>query len=162
MSIKAKEEKNYEQDLLDAQAQATDNLAGWQKALADYQNLQKEQEKKLANLKTFLSLDIIGQLLPIFDNYQLALSHIPEAEKKLAWAIGLEHVFKLWEAFLRDQGVKEISALGQKFDPEYHESIGQIQNKDLADQEIVEVKLIGYSYQDQILRPSKVIINNLI
>lgn len=142
--------------------EAAANLAGWQKALADYQNLQKEQEKKLSNLKTFLSLDVIGQLLPIFDNYQLALSHIPETEKQKAWAVGLEHIFKLWESFLNEQGVKEIEALGKKFDPEYHESIGQVENKDLADQEIVEVKQLGYSYQDQVLRPSKVIINNLI
>src|SRR3989339_518233 len=97
-----------------------------------------------------------------FDNYQIALSHIPEADKKQAWAIGLEHTFKLWESFLNEQGVKEIEARGKKFDPEYHESIGQVENKDLADQEIVEVKQIGYSYQDQVLRPSKVIINNLI
>jgi len=146
----------------DFKKQAAENLAGWQKALADYQNLQKEHEKKLSNLKTFLSLDVIGQLLPIFDNYQLALSHIPDTEKQQAWAIGLEHVFKLWESFLNEQGVKEIEALGKKFDPEYHESIGQVENKDLADQEIVEVKQVGYSYQDQVLRPSKVIINNLI
>ncbi len=141
--------------------QAAENLAGWQKALADYQNLQKEHEKKLSNLKTFLSLDIVGQLLPIFDNYKIALNHIPDTEKQQAWAIGLEHIFKLWEVFLNEQGVKEIEALGKKFDPEYHESIGQVENKALADQEIVEVKQIGYSYQDQVLRPTKVIINNL-
>ena len=145
----------------DFKKQAAENLAGWQKALADYQNLQKEHEKKLTNLKTFLSLDIVSQLLPIFDNYKIALSHIPEADKKQAWAIGLEHTFKLWESFLNEQGVKEIEARGKKFDPEYHESIGQVENKDLADQEIVEVKQIGYSYQDQVLRPTKVIINNL-
>lgn len=149
-------------EIAELKQEAAENLAGWQKALADYQNLQKEHEKKLTNLRTFLSLDIIGQLLPIFDNYQLALSHVPETEKQQAWAIGLEHVFKLWESFLREQGVQEIEALGKKFDPEYHESIGQIENKDLADQEIVEVKLIGYSYQGQVLRPSKVIINNLV
>lgn len=149
-------------EIAELKQEAAENLAGWQKALADYQNLQKEQEKKISNLKTFLSLDIIGQLLPIFDNYKLALSHIPEQEKNQAWAIGLEHIFKLWESFLNDQGVEEIKALGEKFDPEYHESIGQTENKDLADQEIVEVKLSGYKYQDQVLRPSKVIINNLI
>lgn len=142
--------------------EAAENLAGWQKALADYQNLQKDHEKKLSNLKVFLSLDVINQLLPIFDNYKLALSHIPDIEKQQAWAIGLEHIFKLWESFLNEQGVKEIEALGKKFDPEYHESIGQVVNKDLADQQIVEVKQLGYSYQDQVLRPSKVIINNLI
>ena len=56
----------------DFKKQAAENLAGWQKALADYQNLQKEHEKKLTNLKTFLSLDIVSQLLPIFDNYKIA------------------------------------------------------------------------------------------
>lgn len=149
-------------EIEDLKKQAAENLAGWQKALADYQNLQKDHEKKLASLKIFLSLDVVSQLLPIFDNYKIALSHIPEKDMQQAWAIGLEHIFKLWEAFLREQGVKEIEAKGKKFDPEYHESIGQIENKDLADQEIVEVKLIGYSYQDQVLRPSQVIINNLI
>src|SRR3989339_2118356 len=148
-------------EIEDLKKQVAENLAGWQKALADYQNLQKEHEKKLTNLKTFLSLDIVSQLLPIFDNYKIALNHIPEADKKQAWAIGLEHTFKLWESFLNEQGVKEIEALGKKFDPEYHESISQVEDENIADQEIVEVKQIGYSYQDQVLRPTKVIINNL-
>jgi len=148
-------------EIEDLKKQVAENLAGWQKALADYQNLQKEHEKKLTNLKTFLSLDIVSQLLPIFDNYKIALNHIPEADKKQAWAIGLEHTFKLWESFLNEQGVKEIMALGKKFDPEYHESISQVEDENIADQEIVEVKQIGYSYQDQVLRPTKVIINNL-
>ena len=148
-------------EIEDLKKQVAENLAGWQKALADYQNLQKEHEKKLSNLKTFLSLDIVSQLLPIFDNYKIALNHIPEADKKQAWAIGLEHTFKLWESFLNEQGVKEIMALGKKFDPEYHESISQVEDENIADQEIVEVKQIGYSYQDQVLRPTKVIINNL-
>ena len=162
MSNTKEEKEKQEPDILEqSQAEAASNLAGWQKALADYQNLQKEHDKNISYLRVFLSSEIIGQLLPIFDHYKSALNHIPESEQKQAWAIGLEHVYKLWETFLAEQDVTEIKALQQKFDPVYHESVGEISDKNIADQEIVEVKQAGYMHKDQVLRPSKVIINNL-
>ncbi|RJQ35132.1 nucleotide exchange factor GrpE [Candidatus Parcubacteria bacterium] len=140
--------------------EAEENLAGWQKALADYQNLQKEMDKRLSSMADFVSSAFILELLPIFDNYQLAINHIPENQKKEQWAIGLEHILKLWESFLADHKIEKIKTIGQKFDPYIHESIGSVEDKDQEDQIIVEEKLAGYRTIDSVIRPAKVIINN--
>ncbi len=153
--------KDKKKDKLEEYKQAAmDNLAGWQKALADYQNLQKDTEKRLASLSDFSTSTCIFELLPIFDNYQVALSHIPEDQKKSSWAIGLQHILKLWETFLADHNVTKIKTLGQTFDPYIHESVGQVNNNEEPDQVIVEEKLAGYQMKDTVIRPALVIINN--
>ena len=140
--------------------QAAENLAGWQKALADYQNLHKEMDRRLSNMNEFVAVNFISELLPIFDNYQVAISHIPDKEKKESWAIGLEHIFKLWEGFLDEHKLIRIKTVGGLFDPNLHEAVGQIADKDQEDQIIIEEKLAGYIMEDKVVRPAKVIINN--
>lgn len=139
---------------------AASNLAGWQKALADYQNLQKDMEKRLSDMNNYVSANFIVELLPIFDNYQIAISHIPADEKSKSWAVGLQHILKMWEGFLAEHGIEKIKTIGNQFDPNFHESVGQIIDKNKKDQSIVEEKLAGYSSKDKVLRPAKVIIIN--
>lgn len=159
-NIKKDEEKvsTREQEL---EQEVAENLAGWKKALADYQNLQKESDNKIVDLKKMMLTNILFDLFPIFDNYKTAVQHIPETEKQSAWAVGLEHILKLWESFLQEHNVEEISAQGKIFDPNIHEAVAQVADKNLADQQIVEVKQTGYQIQEQVIRPAKVIINNL-
>ena len=159
MSSKDKE-KEKKDKFKELEEKATANLAGWQKALADYQNLQKETDKKIADLEEMINSARIFELLPIFDNYQTALDHIPGEQKKESWAQGLEHILKMWETFLADHKVEKIKALGEKFDPLIHESIGQVSNDKEKDQIVVEEKQIGYRTKDRLIRPAKVIINN--
>jgi|SRR3989344_2523805 len=137
------------------------NLAGWQKALADYQNLQKDTEKRISQLRDFVKMDLIHDLLPIFDNYQKALVHVPENMKTEPWVIGLEHTMKMWETFLADQGIKKIETVGKDFDTRWHESIGLVSDERVADQMIVEEKQTGHVLNDMVIRPAKVIINNI-
>lgn len=143
------------------QEQAQANLAGWQKALADYQNLQKETEQRLSQLRVLSRADLIHELLPIFDNYRLALEHVPPNERQSAWIVGLEHTLRLWEEFLTSHGIAKIVSLGQIFDPRWHESIGMVSDESQADQIVVEEKQAGYKCGDILLRPAKVIINNI-
>lgn len=138
-----------------------ENLAGWQKALADYQNLQKETEGKFKNLKNFITSDIIQELLPIFDNYQTAIDHIPEDSRKESWAVGLEHILNMWQKFLDNNDIKRIKTIGETFDPYIHEAMGQVEDKTKADQEIISEQQTGFTINGQIIRPAKVIINQL-
>jgi len=140
---------------------ANENLAGWQKALADYQNLQKETSRQLLNLSSFATSSLILELLPIFDNYYTAIQHIPEAERKSSWAVGLEHILKMWESFLNEKNIVRIPSVGHKFDPHIHEAVDKTKNRDKKDQAITKEVLAGYKMNDAILRPAKVIVNNL-
>lgn len=149
-----------EQSRRDYQELAQGNLAGWQKALADYQNLEKEMNKRLANMNDFVAAGFILDLLPIFDNYQVAILYIPAEQQKASWAVGLEHILKMWEGFLAEHDVVKIKTVDNQFDPNLHEAVGQTTDDKLEDQIIVEEKLAGYISKDKVIRPAKVIINN--
>ena len=161
-SAKASEDKQTRKKLSreELEIQAAENLAGWKKALADYQNLQKENDQKVSKLKDILTNNLILELLPIFDNYQTAVSHIPEAEKKESWAVGLEHILKMWETFLADHDVDKIKSVGEKFDPYIHEAVDFVNDDQKDDQEIIEEKQAGFTLKQEVIRPAKVIINN--
>lgn len=152
--------KKKDKIILELEIQAGENLAGWQKALADYQNLQKETDNRLKDISNYTKNNLVLELLPIFDNYRTAITHIPKKEKKESWAIGLEHILKLWDTFLENNNIEEIEALGKEFNHDKHESIGEVEDEEKEDQEIVEVKEVGYILKDRVIRPSKVIINN--
>ena len=156
-----KKESKEQKKIKELEKQVAINLGGWQKALADYQNLEKESNKQVAELSNYLKSNIILQLLPIFDNYRTAIDHIPEDQKESQWAVGLEHILKMWNTFLQDNNIKKIESVGKVFNTELHESIDQIKDKKKKDQEILEEKESGYSIDNNIIRPSKVIINNL-
>ena len=152
--------KKKDQIILDLETKGGENLAGWQKALADYQNLQKETDKKLGAISQEAKSNLILELLPIFDNYYKALTHIPKEERKESWAIGLEHILKMWESFLKNNKVKKIESLQKKINLTFHEAIGKVNDVEQEDQIIVEEKETGYLLKDKVIRPAKVIINN--
>jgi len=145
----------------DKKNEAAINLEGWKKALADYQNLQKETDKKMSQLHDFALTSVVRELLPIFDNYEIALSHVPAEQKNESWVQGLEHTMKLWQNFLRDHSIQKIVSMGEVFDPNQHEAVGHITDQEKNDQIIVQELQAGYLCQNIILRPAKVIINNI-
>lgn len=159
--IKSDEKSQHEEELVAVRSEAEANLNGWKKALADYQNLQRDSEKRLSQLSDFTLASNILDLLPIFDSYEIALSHVPETNKNDAWVKGLEHTFKLWENFLKDHNIKKIATIGEKFDPQIHEAIGHVSEQDQEDQIIVQEAQSGYMIKESVLRPAKVIINNI-
>ena len=155
---KKKEKKLSKTEELEIKA--AEHLAGWKKALADYQNLQKESDKRLSSMSDFTTNAFILELLPIFDNYRTAIKHIPTDQQKESWAIGLEHILKMWQTFLDDHKVEQIETGNQKFDPYWHEAVGEVNEDGQDDQIIIEEKLAGYKLKDVVIRPAKVIINN--
>lgn len=149
------------EEVLEVRDEAAINLEGWKKALADYQNLQKESERKMSQLNDLVLSALVLELLPIFDNYEIALSHVPPEQKKESWVQGLEHTLKLWQNFLRDHKIERIVSLGQNFDPNQHEAVGYISDDKQSDQVVVQEFLAGYLFQSLVIRPAKVIVNNL-
>lgn len=160
-SDKAEGKDKKKSELEELKQKAGENLAGWQKALADYQNLQKEMDSRLASMSDFTTSAFVLELLPVFDNYRTAITHIPENQQKESWAVGLEHILKMWESFLADHNIKKIDTIDKVFDPSMHESVGEVNDKDKKDQVIVEEKQSGYILKESVIRPAKVIINNI-
>lgn len=152
---KRKDPESLEERLAKAEQEAADNLAGWQRAKADFINYKKDQEQTMADFRKYANLNIITDLLPIVDSFNLAAKHMPPELEKSDWAKGIMCIKGMFDNFLRDAGISEIEALGKKFDPYSFEAVGEEESNQKEDTVIEEVQK-GYKMGDRVIRPAKV------
>jgi len=150
-----REVTELEAQLIEAKKEAEENLAGWQRAKADFLNYKKDQEGRLDNLRKFANEDIIVSLLPTIDSFELATKHMPVELEDSDWVKGIICIKGMFENFLRDAGVFPIKAVGEKFDPNLFEAVGEIESDKPEDTVIEEVQK-GYKMGDKVIRPAKV------
>jgi molecular chaperone GrpE len=135
--------------------ESAENLAGWQRAKADFINYKSEQERLMGELRKYANLNVFSDLLPTVDSFDLALKHMPAELEGSDWVKGVMCIKGLFDNFLRDAGVAAITSLGQKFDPYRHEAVGE----EISDKEegtIVEEIQRGYMLGERVLRPARV------
>jgi molecular chaperone GrpE len=97
-----------------AQAQALEHLAGWQRAQADYQNLRRRAEQEREELAKFANAQLILHLLPIADDLERALGSLDAKLASLTWVEGIYLIERKLHAALELMGVSAISAEGQR------------------------------------------------
>ena len=155
--------KKLEQELVAARKQAQEYLAGWQRAKADYQNLQKRTIEQRQALVKAATEDLVLAMLPVLDNLDRALGTVRAAGQAVGGKTvqvsetslrqGFELIARQLREVLAAQGVSEIHAKGSKFDPSLHEAVTTVAgDKDLC----VEEHAPGYKLHERVLRPSRV------
>ncbi|MFH1667853.1 MAG: nucleotide exchange factor GrpE [Candidatus Komeilibacteria bacterium] len=152
--VKIKKNENLAEDLAECKA-------GWLRAKADYQNLQKETEKWKMDFVQYAKADMIVELLPVYSHYRTALEHIPEDEKEKEWVKGIEHIYKLLQDFMTKMSVRQIETVGKEFDHNLHEAIKQEIDDTKPDHTVLTEVQAGYLVGEKVLQPAKVIVNNL-
>jgi molecular chaperone GrpE len=139
------------------ESQSAEYLAGWKRALADYQNLLKDVGKEKQELIKFANGNLIVELLPILDNFKLALKDC-SAMTDNAWVVGFAHIKKQLEDFLKENGVEEIKTVGEKFDPLLHEAVEYIAAPDVEAERIVEERRAGYRLSGRVIQAARVVV----
>ncbi|MFH0873666.1 MAG: nucleotide exchange factor GrpE [Candidatus Komeilibacteria bacterium] len=140
--------------------QSEDNLLGWKRALADYENFKREQDKRQLEMQWFTRAAIISELLPFFDNFSRAVSHIPQEQQELNWVVGLKHMQSQTTDILKNIGLAEIRPeTGAVFDPQIHEAVDTVHDQAVSDHTITKVITVGYLLDGKLLRPAGVIVN---
>jgi molecular chaperone GrpE len=143
--------------LAEANARAEANLAGWQRAQADFINYKRRSEQERAELSQFANSVFMLSLLPILDDFERAFLAIPPRLEKMNWVEGIRLVErKLW-ANLEAQGLSPIKAVGEPFDPNFHEAVRQDKGKEGI---VIEELQKGYKLHDRVLRPTMVVVGN--
>ncbi|MHC4783206.1 MAG: nucleotide exchange factor GrpE [Planctomycetota bacterium] len=135
-----------------------------QRVSADYANFQKRAPKQIADSVAYEKKAVLRSFLPSIDNFEHALSHASTAkgEEALDNLIkGIQMVFDHMLDALKTHGVKRIDALGEPFDPNLHEAMMRRSEPDKEDDTVLEVYQAGYMIGEQVLRPSKVIVNKI-
>jgi len=158
MKTKEDESKKSLKQLDKLEQEAAENLAGWQRAKADYENLKKQSESERQEFVKYANGNLIMELLPIYDNFKLAFGSVPEENHNNPWMIGLQHIMKQMKDFLEANGVEEIKTDGEKFDPELHEAVESIADLEKEDGQIVRTIKSGYRLRDKIIQAAKVVV----
>lgn len=125
--------------------------------IAEFDNLKKRSMKEREGLYNSIMSDIISSFLPVVDNLEKAL----EAETKdEEYKKGIEMVLKQFKDVLTANGVKEIKAIGEEFDPSLHEAVGMIQDENLGEKVIAQEYRKGYMIGNKVIRHSMVVVAN--
>lgn len=143
-------------ELVEAEKQAKEYLAGWQRAKADYVNYRKRTEENRLELMKFCNTDLILQILPVIDNFDYALNSTPDNLKTEKWVAGIIAIQDQLLGVLRENGVIEIETEGKRFDPNFHEAIEHVKNKQFKPGEIIEEVARGFKLNDKVIRAAKV------
>jgi molecular chaperone GrpE len=130
----------------------------WLRAVADYQNLKKDTAKEKVEWVKFANAGLILELLPILNHFKEAIKHVPAGEETKDWVVGIFHIKKQLEDFLKNLGIEEIKTVGEKFDPEFHEAIDHREVEGTESDQVVEEVQPGYMMQGKVIEPAKVVV----
>lgn len=133
-------------------------LDGWRRAKADYANLQREFERQRMQMTDYIKSMIIKDLIPVYDNFKEAFNHIESENQKKDWVVGIGHIKKQLEEYLKKIGVEEIKTVGHSFDPALHEAVGTRKQEGKSEGEIIEELKGGYQINGKTLSAAKVIV----
>ncbi|MBL7021794.1 nucleotide exchange factor GrpE [Patescibacteria group bacterium] len=156
---KDKKEKNKRVKSEELEQKLGEYMQGWQRAQADYQNLQKETDKWKIEFVQYAKADFILELLPVYSNYKIALDHIPKEDKNKDWIKGIEHIFKQLQTLLDKFDVKEIDTVNKEFNHNLHDAIGDEYDENKEEDIILKEVQPGFMLKDKVLQVAKVIIN---
>jgi len=139
----------------DLQQQIDTLTAALQHERADAVNLRRRHEEEIANLRTRLKATVVRDLLPVIDNFERALKHVPADLAGNDYIKGVQGVVKQFEKTLADLGVERIKTTGEPFDPRYHEAVSMEEGS--GSQEVVSEELqAGYKLGDEVIRHAMV------
>jgi len=132
-------------------------LENWRRAEADFENYKRRVEQERAESAKFAGMALILNILPIVDDLERAFKSIPEKLAHLTWTDGIRLIHRKLQATLEAQGVTEIKALGETFDPSVHEAVGQTAGEE---GKVVEEAQKGYKLHGRVIRPAFVIVGS--
>lgn len=124
---------------------------------AEYDNFRKRSQKEKDALYGDIKANVLGSFLPVYDNLVRALSVKTEDE---AYAKGVEMIMTQFNTTLEKLGVEEIPALGEKFNPEFHNAVMHVDDESAGENEVVEVFQKGFKTGDKIIRFAMVKVAN--
>ncbi|MEK7594351.1 MAG: nucleotide exchange factor GrpE [Patescibacteria group bacterium] len=135
--------------------QVADITEALQRERADATNIRRRHEEEISSLRTRLKANVVGDLLPVIDNFERALKHVPEDLAGNDYVKGVQGVVKQFEDTLADMGVERIKTVGEPFDPHLHEAVSVEEGE--GKEEIVSEELqSGYRLGDDVIRHAMV------
>lgn len=151
----AKKEKKDKKD--EKIEELTDRLT---RQMAEFDNFRKRTEREKSQMYEIGAEDIIEKILPVIDNFERGLAAVPEESKEDPFVEGMEKIYKQIMTTLEGVGVKPIEAVGQEFNPDFHNAVMHVEDEEAGENIITEEFQKGYMYHDSVVRHSMVKVAN--
>ena len=135
----------------------TDKLT---RQMAEFDNFRKRTEKEKSQMYEVGAKDIIEKILPVVDNFERGLDAVKEEDKEDPFVQGMEKVYKHLLTTLEGIEVKPIAAVGQPFDPNFHNAVMHVEDENFGENIVAEEFQKGYTYRDSVVRHSMVKVAN--
>jgi len=152
--IENNEIEELQKQLQEAKTKCEEYLNGWKRERADFLNYKKDEMEKIGQLVKYANEELILKIIPILDNIYLAESHVPAELKDHKWIEGFNQIKNQLSDFLLKEGIEAIKTVGEKFDPNTMEAVGEAEGKEKN--VVVEEAQRGYTMHGKIIRPAKV------
>ena len=151
-------EKKNKKDKKDEQiADLTDKLT---RQMAEFDNYRKRTEKEKSAIYEIGAKDIVEKILPVVDNFERGLQSVAEENKEDPFVQGMDKIYKQLMTTLEGIGVKPIEAVGQEFNPDFHNAVMHIEDEEAGENVVVEEFQKGYMYRESVVRHSMVKVAN--
>jgi len=154
-AVEVEDMEALKQALAEAKTKAEANLAGWQRAQADFINYKRRVEQEKEEIGKFANATFMLGILPALDDLERAFASIPPHLSRLTWVDGIRLIERKLRAILEAQGLSEIKALGEPFDPNLHEAAMRGKGKEGM---VIEEVQKGYSLHGRVIRPAMVVV----
>ncbi|RKY61541.1 MAG: nucleotide exchange factor GrpE [Candidatus Latescibacterota bacterium] len=159
-AVEKDELTKLKEELEQAKAEAAENYDKWLRAVAELDNYRKRTARQMEALVRTATEDLVVQLLPVLDDFERALDHTSEGEEVgKAFVDGVRMIYEKFRRVIEGQGVCAIGEVGEKFDPEYHEALMQVENPEHPPGTVAQVVQKGYKMGDKVIRHAKVIVS---
>lgn len=157
----ATDASNEEKETKDKKDQKIDELNDrLMRNMAEFENFRKRSEKEKNQMFEIGAKSIVEKILPIIDNFERGLGTVTEAEKESAFVQGIEQIYKQFITALEEAGVKPIEAVGQEFNPDYHNAVMHGEDENYGENIISDEFQKGYMYKESVVRHSMVKVMN--
>ena len=155
-----KQEKSQEDMVKEAVEEAKKSAAEAKEAETDTDETTETSEKVENEEADETAKDIIEKILPVVDNFERGLDAVKEEEKEDPFVQGMEKVYKHLLTTLEGIEVKPIEAVGQPFDPNFHNAVMHVEDENFGENIVAEEFQKGYTYRDSVVRHSMVKVAN--
>lgn len=151
---KKKEKADKKQDALKEKIEELEDRV--KRQMAEFDNFRKRSEKEKAMMFETGARSVIEKILPVVDNFERGLASVPEEEKESGFAQGMEMIYKQLMTELEKMEVKPIPAVGEEFNPDFHNAVMQVESEEYESGVIAQELQKGYTYRDGVVRHSMV------
>ncbi|MDQ2731229.1 MAG: nucleotide exchange factor GrpE [Armatimonadota bacterium] len=142
--------------LEEKEIESRENYEKYVRTLAEFDNARKRLRQEKEDAIEYANANLALSILPIMDNFELALQHAESNRNFDTLYSGLKQILKQMKETLQKQGVEPIEALGKPFDPEVHEAIGHADSDEYEEGSVAQELRTGYRMKNRTLRPSMV------